>query len=68
MMVSFKDTKHSRHLLRRLKYVRAGVHTQWHLLTWMSNAAQVADIMTNLLPRKGLLNKLIYDLIKKYKD
>ena len=64
MSSSFKDTKRSRHILRRWHYVRAGVQSKWHLLTWMSNEAQVADMMTKILPRKGLLSKLIYALVK----
>jgi hypothetical protein len=55
--VSFRDTPHSRHILRTWHYIRTGIQI-----------AQVADTMTNILPIKGLLSKLIYALIKVDRD
>jgi hypothetical protein len=62
------DTTRSRHMLGCWYYVRIGVEVKMHLLTWMSNIAQVADMMANILPWKGLISKLIYSPTKIDRD
>jgi hypothetical protein len=38
------------------------------LLAWMINLTEVADMMTKILPRKGLLSKLIKALTNIDRD
>jgi len=47
---SFKDTKHTRHIMRRFHFVRAAVEAKRFLLKWISTEFQLADIGTKQLP------------------
>jgi hypothetical protein len=47
---SFKDTKHTRHIMRRFHFVRTAVEAKRFLLKWISTEFQLADIGTKQLP------------------
>ena len=53
MGASYKDTKHTRHILRRYHYVREGVNSKRFIMYWIDNSLQMADIGTknNLGPK-----------------
>jgi hypothetical protein len=67
---SFRDTKHTRHIMRRYHYVREGVDSGRFFLWWISTEDMLADIGTKQTPgpRHQLLTNLILvpvqDLIK----
>ena len=46
MSESHKQTKKTRHIARHFHYVREGVKQGLHLLKWISNKAQLADVLT----------------------
>lgn len=46
---SFRDTKHTRHILRRYHFVRTGVEASRYALLWIPTKAQLADIGTKQL-------------------
>jgi hypothetical protein len=54
---SFKDTKHTRHILRRYHYVRDAFNTKRFTPHWISQEFQLADIGTKNLggPRHNFL-------------
>jgi hypothetical protein len=51
MGASFKDTKRTRHMIRRYHCVREGVESNQHALIWIPTNAQLADIGTKILGR-----------------
>jgi hypothetical protein len=58
---SFKDTKHTRHIMRRYHFVRAAVAAKRYELKWITTEFQLADIGTKQLagPRLALLRDII---------
>jgi hypothetical protein len=58
---SFKDTKHTRHIMRRFHYVREGVDSGRFALFWIGTEDMLADIGTKQTPgpRHTLLTNLI---------
>ncbi|MGH3054284.1 MAG: Ty1/Copia family ribonuclease HI, partial [Gaiellaceae bacterium] len=48
---SFKDTEHTRHIMRRYHYVRQGIKSGLHELKWISKDVQLADNGTKNLTR-----------------
>ncbi len=59
MGTSFKDTQRTRHMMRRYHHVREGVESNQHVLVWITNSAQVADMGTKILGR------ILLDLFKE---
>jgi hypothetical protein len=41
---SFRDTKHTRHILRRCHYVREGIRSKRFAMLWINTLVQLADI------------------------
>jgi hypothetical protein len=58
---SFKDTKHTRHIMRRFHFVRHGVEKKFYELVWIPTEFQLADIGTKNLPgpRQKFLTQLL---------
>jgi len=46
---SFKDTKHTRHIMRRFHFVRSMLDKRFIILLWISTKGQLADIGTKVL-------------------
>jgi hypothetical protein len=46
---SFRDTKHTRHILRRYHYVRKAVENKRLTLVWIPTEFQLADLGTKIL-------------------
>ena len=42
-----KDTKHTRHIARRIHFVRNGEKCKMHNIDWCEGGLQLADIATN---------------------
>ena len=42
-----KDTKHTRHIARRIHFVRNGEKFKMHKIDWCEGGLQLADIGTN---------------------
>ena len=62
---SFKDTKHTRHILRRYHYVRENVDAGRFALHWILSAGQLADIGTKPLggPTLEVLMKYLFVIV-----
>ncbi len=71
---SFRDTKHTRHILRRYHYVREGIASKHFIMRWLKTTVQFADIGTKLNPgpRHTFLADTIHthvkDLITKIQE
>jgi hypothetical protein len=63
---SYKDTKHTRHSLRRYHYVRESITSKRFVMKWIQTLHQLADIGTknNPGPRHEYLVTLIHVIIK----
>jgi len=46
---SFKDTKHTRHIMRRYHFVRSMINKQFVILLWITTKGQLAYIGTKVL-------------------
>ena len=70
---SFRDTKHTRHILRRYHYVREAVDAGRFQLYWIKTDDELADIATKQTPgpRHNLLTSIllvpVVDLVKHVK-
>jgi hypothetical protein len=58
---SYKDTKHTRHIMRRYHYVRECIASKQFVMKWIRTVAQIADIGTKNNP--GPRHKTLVDLI-----
>jgi hypothetical protein len=58
---NYRDTKHTRHILRRYHYVRENIANKRFSMEWITSEFQVADIGTKNNP--GPRHKFLFDLI-----
>ena len=49
MGASYKDTKHTRHIMQRHHYVHEGADIKKHTLIWIPTEFQLADLGTKVL-------------------
>ena len=61
---NYRDTRHSRHILRRYHYVREGEKDGHHILHWVPCEVQLADIGTKAVGGKDLVDRLKYIVIE----
>jgi hypothetical protein len=61
MRVNFKDTKHTRHIMRRDHYVHENIASNRFMAKWISNKIQIADIGTKL--NDGPKHKMLTEMI-----
>jgi hypothetical protein len=63
---SYRDTKHTRHIMRRYHYVREGIASNRFAAKWITTTAQIADIGTKQTPgpRHLFLMELIHIKVK----
>jgi hypothetical protein len=52
---SFKDTKHTRHIMRRYHFVRSMIDKNFIILLWISTKGQLADLGTKILGSETFL-------------
>ena len=57
---NFKDTKHTRHIYRRMNFVRNGKELNFHKIVWCEGDLQFSDIETRNIREDKLNHKLIY--------
>jgi hypothetical protein len=57
---SYKDTKHTRHILRRHHYIREGISANRFNMQWIQTEFQIADIGTKQTP--GPHHKFLLEL------
>jgi hypothetical protein len=58
---SYKDTKHTRHIMRRYHYVRECIASNHFEMKWISTEFQIADIGTKQTP--GPRHKFLMELL-----
>jgi hypothetical protein len=64
---SFRNTKHTHHILRRYHYVHEGIRSKRFTMQWLQTLVQLADIGTkqNPGPRHQFLVTLIHVVVKE---
>ena len=59
-----KDTKHTRHISRRMHFVRNGEKCKMHKIEWCEGGLQLADIGTNNVSEPDLTPRIKYIMIR----
>ena len=58
-----KDTKHTRHISRRVHFVRNGENWKMHNIDWCEGGLQLADIATNNVGKNDLNTRIKYIMV-----
>ena len=59
-----KDTKHTRHIARRMHLVRNGEKFNMHKIDWCEGGLQLADIGTNNVSEPNLTQSMKYIMVR----
>ena len=59
-----KDTKHTRHIARRIHFVRNGEKCKMHKIGWCEGGLQLADIGTKNVSEPDLRQRMKYITIR----
>ena len=59
-----KDTKHTRHIARRVHFVRNGEKFNMHKIDWCEGGLQLADIGTKNVSETDLTPKMKYIMVR----
>ena len=59
-----KDTKHTRHISRRMHLVRNGEKCKMHKIDWCEGGLQLADIGTNIVSETDLTSRMKYIMVR----
>ena len=59
-----KDTKHTRHISRRIHFVRNGEKYKMHKIDWCEGGLQLADIGTNNVSEPDLTPIMKYIMVR----
>ena len=59
-----KDTKHTRHVARRMHFVRNGEKCKMHKIYWCDGGLQLADIGTNNVSEPDLTPRMKYIMVR----
>ena len=59
-----KDTKHTRHITRRIHFVRNGEECRMHKIDWCEGGLQLAYIATKNFVENGLTPRLKYIMVR----
>ena len=59
-----RDTKHNRHIARRMHFVRIGKECKMQKLEWCEGGLQLADIGTNNVSEPDLTPKMKYITVR----
>ena len=59
-----KDTKHTRHIARRMHFVRNGKKCKMHNIDWYEGGLQLADIGTKNLGEPDLTPRMKYIMVR----
>ena len=58
-----KDTKHTRHIARRMHFVRNGEKCKMHKIDWCDGGLQLADIGTKNVSEPDLTPRMKYIMV-----
>ena len=58
-----KDIKHTRHITRRMNFVRNGEKCKMHKIEWCEGGLQLADIGTNNISEPDLTPRIKYIMV-----
>ena len=59
-----KDTKHTRHITRRMHFVRNRKKCKMHKIVWCEGGLQLADIGTNNVSEPDLTPRMKYIMVR----
>ena len=59
-----KDTKHTRHIARKIHFVRNGEKCKMHKIDWFEGGLQLADIGTKNVSEPDLTPRMEYILVR----
>ena len=59
-----KDTKHTRHISRRMHFVRNGETCKMHTIDWCEGALQLAEITTKNVGEPDLTPRMKYIMLR----
>ena len=59
-----KDTKHTRHISRRIQSVRNGEKCKIQNIDWCEGGLQLADIITNNVTETGITPRKKYIMVR----
>ena len=59
-----KDTKHTRHIARRMHFVRNGEKCKMHKIDWREGGIQLADIGTKNVSEPDLTPRMKYIMVR----
>ena len=59
-----KDTKHTRHIARRMHFVRNGENCKMHKIDWCEGGLQLADIGTKNVSEPDLPPRMKYIMVR----
>ena len=58
-----KDTKHTRHIARRMHFVRNGEKCKMHKIDWCEGGLQLADIVTKNVSELDITPRMNYIMV-----
>ena len=64
MAKNAKDTKHTRHIARRIHFVRNGEKCKMHKIYWCEGGLKLADIVTNNVGEPDLTPRMKYIMVR----
>ena len=64
MAKNVKDTKHTRHIARRMNFVRKGEKCKMHKIDWCEGGLQLADIVTKNVSEPDLTPRMKYIMVR----
>ena len=59
-----KDTKHTRHIARRMHFVRNGEKYKMHKIDWCEGGLKLADIGTKNVSEPDLISRMKYIMVR----
>ena len=59
-----KDTKHTRHIARRMHLLRNGEKFKMHKIDWCGGGLQLAEIGTNNISEPDLTSRMKYNMVR----
>ena len=62
-----KDTKHTRHISRRMHFVSNGQKCNMHKIDWCEGGLQLSDIGTKNVSEPGLTPRMKYIMVRLQK-
>ena len=64
MAKNSKDIKHTRHIARRMHFVRNGEKCKMHKIDWCEGGLQFAEIVTNNVSEHDLTPRMKYIMVR----